>query len=156
MRVSFLQRGPGTFRASGLRGFLRRLGALLDAPPGTLTVLFCGDAEIAALNRRWRGVRGPTDVLSFSGWMAGSGGAIHLGDIVISVDTARQQALRARRPLAREIEELVAHGLLHILGYDHETDDGTMLRLQSRLLRAARARRPAESRTRTRPGSHGA
>ena len=64
---------------------------------------------------------------------------LHLGDLAISLETASRQARRARRPLSREIETLLAHGLLHLLGFDHETDDGTMMRLQAEALRRARA-----------------
>jgi len=150
MRVTFLDRAAGVPGEGRLRAFLKRTGARVDAPSGTLTVLFCGDDEIAALNRRWRGVRGPTDVLSFSGRGGAAGGPAHLGDIVISLETARRQAREARRPFAREIEILLVHGLLHLLGYDHENDDGTMLRLQERLVRAARSGVPERGRARTR------
>ena len=60
---------------------------------------------------------------------------MHLGDIVISVQAAVVQAREAGRPLAGELCVLVLHGYLHLLGYDHTTDDGTMMRLQKRLER---------------------
>lgn len=130
---------PGLgWKGKGCGPFLRRLGRLLDVPKGTLTVLICGDEEMTALNRTWRGKRGPTDVLSFPGEGATAEGRTHLGDLVISVETAARQARQRRRPLEREMEELLAHGLLHLLGYDHETDDGTMLRVQASALGRAR------------------
>lgn len=84
------------------------------------------------LNRAWRGRDVPTDVLSFS-----SGEKEFLGDIVIDVPYAARQARRRGHALAREVQILLAHGLLHLLGYDHEEDDGTMFRLQRRILLAA-------------------
>jgi probable rRNA maturation factor len=80
------------------------------------------DATIHALNRDYRKKNRPTDVLAFA-LREGEGGALHphmLGDLVISVDTARRQA--RRRGLPGEILFLAAHGLCHLLGYDHRTD----------------------------------
>jgi probable rRNA maturation factor len=80
------------------------------------------DATIHALNRDYRGKDRPTDVLAFA-LREGEGGALHphlLGDLVISVDTARRQA--RRRGLGGELLFLAAHGLCHLLGYDHRTD----------------------------------
>ena len=62
----------------------------------------------------------------------------HLGDLAISLETAARQARRAGRSLQSEIEMLLTHGVLHLMGYDHETDDGTMMRLQARTLAAVR------------------
>jgi probable rRNA maturation factor len=81
-----------------------------------------GDAAIRALNRDYRAKDRPTDVLAFA-QREGPAGAIHagvLGDIVISVDTARRQA---RHGLYRELLHLASHGLCHLLGYDHRDDD---------------------------------
>lgn len=80
------------------------------------------DAEIHALNRDYRGKNKPTDVLAFA-QREGPAGALHpelLGDVVISLDTARRQA---RRGLYRELLHLASHGLCHLLGYDHRDDD---------------------------------
>jgi probable rRNA maturation factor len=139
MRIELLDRSGGRVAPASFRPFLRRLAAFLEPPDGDLTILFCEDAEIARLNREWRGKRGPTDVLSFPGTGATPDGRVHIGDLVVSVDTARRSARRGGRPLAREIETLLSHGLLHLLGFDHETDDGTMLRLQGRALAHARS-----------------
>ena len=138
MKIAFVNRSGRTVDAPRWRRFLRRLAAFLDAPDGTLTVLFCGDEEIAALNGSWRGKPHPTDVLSFAGGGATAEGIAHLGDLAISLETASRQARGAGHPAPREIEMLLAHGLLHLMGYDHETDDGTMMRLQARALAAAR------------------
>ena len=85
---------------------------------------------MAGLNRRWRRRNGPTDVLSFP---AGESGARFLGDIVISIPYATRQARRRSDPPSREMDRLLVHGFLHLLGYDHETDDGEMDALEARV-----------------------
>ena len=107
-----------------------------------LSVLLCGDRRMGTLNARWRGKDRPTDVLSFPAFEASESRAAarrgeFLGDLVIDVPCADRQAWRLGHGLGREVQILLAHGLLHLLGYDHETDDGTMFRLQRRLLRSA-------------------
>ncbi|MDL2717296.1 MAG: rRNA maturation RNase YbeY [Acidobacteriota bacterium] len=111
------------------RILLSKAGAKRPLP---LSILLCGDRRMRTLNRAWRGRDVPTDVLSFS-----SGEKEFLGDIVIDVPYAARQARRRGHALAREVQILLAHGLLHLLGYDHEEDDGTMFRLQRRILLAA-------------------
>jgi probable rRNA maturation factor len=78
------------------------------------------DATIHALNRDWRGKNKPTDVLAFAQREAAAADAQLLGDIVISVDTARRQA---KRGLYAELVHLASHGLCHLLGYDHRDDE---------------------------------
>lgn len=91
---------------------------------GELSVLVTGDAQIRVLNREYRRKDRPTDVLSFpQADGEGPGRAALLGDVVISLDTARRQAREAGRPLNEELVRLLGHGLLHLLGYDHETPD---------------------------------
>jgi len=139
VKVNVLNRAGRPLELAPARAFLRRLDAVLQPPSGELNVLFCGDEEMRELNLTWLGKDRPTDVLSFPGGGATAEGRVHLGDLAISLETASRQARRARRPLIREIETLLAHGLLHLLGFDHETDDGTMMRLQAEALRRARA-----------------
>ena len=98
---------------------------------GEVALVLTRDPAVRALNARYRGQDQPTDVLSFPG----PGGASGLGDIVVSVDTAERNARRLGRILQRELDVLALHGFLHVLGYDHETDDGTMDRLERRLRR---------------------
>ena len=99
----------------------------------SLTVAFVRDRRIRELNRDFRGKDRATDVLSFP---AGDGfGADFLGDIVISTDAAARQAKEAGHSLDREVDELVIHGVLHLCGYDHETDRGEMNRLELKLRR---------------------
>lgn len=78
------------------------------------------DAEIHALNRDWRGKDRPTDVLAFAQREAAAADAGLLGDIVISIDTARRQA---KKGLYAELLHLASHGLCHLLGYDHRDDE---------------------------------
>jgi len=98
---------------------------------GEVALVLTRDPVVRELNARYRGQDKPTDVLSFPG----PGGPAGLGDIVVSVDTAARNARRLGRTLERELDVLALHGFLHVLGYDHETDDGTMDRLERRLRR---------------------
>ncbi|HQZ18431.1 MAG TPA: rRNA maturation RNase YbeY [Vicinamibacteria bacterium] len=110
---------------------------------GEVALVFAGDAALRRLNRDYRFKDKPTDVLSFES----QGEDMGLGDIFISVETARANAKRFSRALDRELEILALHGFLHVLGYDHETDDGEMEALEKRL-RAhllARAASPARA-----------
>jgi probable rRNA maturation factor len=110
---------------------LRRLGHRA----AEVGVLVCDDATIHALNRQYRGKDRPTDVLSFPAGGPGADGAPYLGDVAISLETARRQAARRRIPLARELGLLLLHGVVHLSGYDHETDRGEMARLETELRR---------------------
>jgi probable rRNA maturation factor len=96
-----------------------------------LSIALVSDREIRRLNRRWRNENRPTDVLSFP---MDEGGA--LGDVVISIDTARRQAKEGGWPLATELRRLLAHGILHCRGYDHESpgDARRMAAAERRLL----------------------
>jgi probable rRNA maturation factor len=96
---------------------------------GEVSLVLGGDRLLRRLNRDYRGKDRPTDVLSFPG----DGGEAGLGDVVISVETAGRNARRLGRSLRQELDVLALHGLLHVLGHDHETDDGTMDRLERRL-----------------------
>lgn len=100
---------------------------------GAVTVLLTGDATMRDLNRRFRGKNKPTDVLSFPA--SNLVQSQESGDIAISVETARKQAAEQGHSLATEIKVLMLHGLLHLAGYDHETDAGEM-RKRERSLRA--------------------
>ena len=108
---------------SRLRRELTRMtrAAALREGRGALEVALrlCGDPAIHELNRGWRGKDRPTDVLAFAQREGPAADPGLLGDIVISVDTARRQA---RRGLHAELLHLVSHGLCHLLGYDHRND----------------------------------
>lgn len=99
---------------------LRAVGRARDE----LTLSLVGDDEIRELNRDYRGKRRATDVLSFSlleGEDTSHRGKL-LGDVVISVDTARRQARQRRRSLDEVVAKLLIHGVLHVIGHDHEVD----------------------------------
>ncbi len=96
-----------------------------------LSVLLCGDRRMRTLNRVWRRRDAPTDVLSFPS--GGEDGGF-LGDIAIDTTYARRQACRLGHSIEREVQILLAHGLLHLLGYDHEIDDGRMFARQRALV----------------------
>ena len=127
-----------------LRSFLKRVCQGLQLPPAEVTVCFVTDAEIARLNENFRHKRGPTDVLSFPahrqrsrkhGKMSPEQTPLYLGDIAISPLTARRNAAKYGRTLPAELRILMLHGVLHLLGYDHETDHGQMTRLENKLRR---------------------
>jgi len=134
----------------------RMLGAL-GLRGAEVSLLFCDDATIHELNRDHRGKDRPTDVLAFAmregehGELAGD----LLGDVVVSIDTARRQANERGHTTSAEIRFLLAHGLLHLVGYDHP-DDGSlrrMLALGDGLIAASRLRtlvRKSRNRTRIR------
>ena len=92
------------------------------------TIAFVSDKKIRELNRQFRGIDKATDVLSFP-----SDGPDELGDVAVSVDTAAAQAKENGLKFDQEIAQLILHGLLHLSGYDHETDNGEMNRLELRL-----------------------
>jgi probable rRNA maturation factor len=90
-----------------------------------LTIVLSDDDEIQALNRQFREVDAPTDVLSFpSDEMDPESGAQYLGDIIISVPRAASQAAEGNHPLSAELQLLTVHGVLHLLGYDHAEEGG--------------------------------
>lgn len=123
-------------RLGELRPWLEPLLADLAPGRGSFTARFVSDREMRRLNREYRHRDRPTDVLSFPGdGFSGDGGEDHLGDVVVAIPTARRQAAAAGHPLSRELRILLLHGVLHCLGYDHETDDGTMEQLERRLRR---------------------
>jgi probable rRNA maturation factor len=120
----------------------RQALAALSLGQVELSILLCDDDVIAPLNQDWRGVDGPTDVLSFA---MDEGEALALppgiprplGDLVISAQTAARQAAELGHPLDQELRVLVVHGLLHLLGFDHEAseEDAAVMRVEeARLL----------------------
>jgi len=111
--------------------WLERLVAALAPQAQSFTVRFTTEREMRRLNRTFRGKDYPTDVLSFPGEETPDG--VHLGDVVICVPVARLQAEQAGHGAGRELAILLLHGVLHCLGHDHETDDGTMERLEETL-----------------------
>ena len=127
----------GGVRAGGLGRWLQAVAPARAR--GTVAVAIVPDARVRALNHRYRSKNQPTDVLSFPSLAAEAGTAKaaderdHLGDVVIAAGVARRQAKEAGHSLQTELRILALHGLLHLLGYDHETDHGRMSRVERRL-----------------------
>lgn len=143
-----------------LEQFFARVSRLLHISPGAATVCLVTNAQIARWNRLYRGKAKPTDVLSFPAeagarkkrimrrvskpsrgphYLANRNGS-YLGDIAIAPAVARRNARESGRAFDDEMHILMLHGLLHLLGYDHETDTGQMERLELRLRRQLRIR----------------
>jgi probable rRNA maturation factor len=122
---------------SRLQDFVNLLSRQLLLDSQTFTIVLVSDRAIRRLNRDFRNQDKPTDVLSFP---TGLEDPPHLdkpgiGDMIISVETARRQAFARHHSLERELCVLVIHGLLHLLGYDHEVDRGEMRRKELKLQR---------------------
>lgn len=124
-------------KARQVRPWLSDLLDALDPAGGTFVVRFVSDREMRRLNREYRGKDQATDVLSFPGESADNseGGDRHLGDVALSVPTARRQAASRGHSVERELRVLILHGVLHCLGHDHETDQGQMEALEAKLCR---------------------
>ena len=121
------RRAPATLRQSLLERFARRLAREV-ARGAAFHCLVTTDAQLHQLNAAFRGKDQPADVLSFPAWPGGA----YLGDIAISLPRARAQARAFGHSVEREIQILMLHGVLHLLGYDHQTDGGRMLRAEAR------------------------
>jgi len=140
-----------------LNRFLARARRALRLPPASVTICLVTDSQIARWNRAYRGKNRPTDVLSFPTDVRKPdrnlrnrrssnsprarkktvfSSTSYLGDIAIAPAVARRNARRFGRSLADELRILILHGLLHLLGHDHETDSGQMDRREQRLRRA--------------------
>ncbi len=127
-----------------LEVFLRKVKQELGLGEANLTVCLVSDAQIARMNETFRRKKGPTDVLSFPAvtrrkpvrLRRGSRTVeadANLGDIAISPATAQRYAKKNGRKLSSELQVLILHGVLHLLGYDHETDRGEMDRIERKL-----------------------
>lgn len=117
--------------AGGLAAWLVRVAPKVLS--GEVSVAIVSDARMRALNRAFRGVDRVTDVLAFPSAVMEAGDESSLGDIVIARGRASRQARDAGHPLWKELRVLALHGLLHLAGYDHETDEGEMARVEARL-----------------------
>jgi probable rRNA maturation factor len=106
---------------------------VLEGPDGEVHVLVTDDDAMRRLNRQYRDLDTATDVLSFPDGEPLPSGGVLIGQIVISLDAARRQASDLGHGVQRELEELVLHGTLHLLGHDHERDEGEMNALELRL-----------------------
>lgn len=122
-RSAFTRRGLEIFLAEAVRS------AKLT---GSVSVLLAGDAEIRRLNREFRGKDKATDVLSFPAG-ENQGRSRSAGDLAVSVETASREAALRGHPLETELRILLLHGVLHLAGFDHETDNGEMARKENAL-----------------------
>src|SRR5207253_7353464 len=134
-----------------LAAFLQKIQRELKLENVELSVAFVSDAEIARWNESYRHKKGPTDVLSFPAvvhWAGHSRARAQrmrgkcawitekfLGDVAIAPETARRYAKKNGRTLQSEIRILMLHGVLHLVGYDHESDNGQMNRIEQKLRR---------------------
>ena len=135
-----IRRRPSVIAARGvpvpstLRRRIERMLDSLQLPKAEISILLTDEKEIRNLNRDYRGIDRATDVLSFS-LLEGEGARFAgdaLGDLVVSIPTARRQAREAKRPLLDELTMLLAHGLLHLIGWDHQTrSDDRRMRLKT-------------------------
>ena len=133
MEVLVLNRQRGEKVPTGeLRAFAVLLAEDAGLSDAGFSVCLVSDRRMEQYNTTYRSIRKSTDVLSFPDDPDDNA---YLGDIVISAETAARQAAAAERSLLRELEILVVHGYLHLLGHDHETDDGRMMKLQRKLVR---------------------
>lgn len=121
--------GPAAGCEAAVDAAARAALADIDAADGRfeLSILLTDDAAIAALNSRWRGRDGPTNVLSFpadddAGLAAAGGRPALLGDIIVAFETVLREAVDAGIPFADHLRHIIVHGALHLLGYDHEGD----------------------------------
>jgi probable rRNA maturation factor len=129
LRVHLRRRGvPAAVDAAGVKRFARSLLREEGVRDGAVTLVLTGDREIRELNARFRDLDRPTDVLAFP-----LDDPDYLGDVVISVERAREQAPRFRNDFEAELARLIAHGLLHLLGHDHHTPaEGRRMRAAER------------------------
>jgi probable rRNA maturation factor len=122
-----------------LRQFYERVRHELGFAPESVTIQLISDYSMARLNQKYRNKAGPTDVLSFpANGARPSQSAAYVGDIAISPETARRNARHYSRSLPVEMRILILHGMIHLAGFDHETDHGEMERLERRLRKRLR------------------
>ena len=117
-----------------LQQFYERVRRELGFAPESVTIQLISDETMARLNETYRKKQGPTDVLSFpANGDRPAPDAEYIGDIAISPETARRNARRFSRSLPVEMRILILHGMIHLAGFDHETDHGEMDRIERRL-----------------------
>ena len=131
VQITFQRKIPG-LGSRTIKRKLRRLFEDLDFHEGELSLLFTDDKRIAELNQKYLKRQGPTNVIAFP-MLAGSPPHLPsgmLGDVVISVDTALSESRELGEPLQRTVDRLLIHGILHLLGYDHEGSSKQALRMR--------------------------
>jgi len=140
MPVEIVRRYSGKgFSSRKLKPLARRILQLTGHENSELTIGLIGNAEMRRLNAKFRNKDYPTDVLSFPAEQNLPGAMHLLGDVIISLDKARQQAKERSRSLQEEVVTLLIHGVVHLLGYDHERsekDARIMGRFEKKVYRA--------------------
>jgi probable rRNA maturation factor len=129
-------------KSAARRAILKAAG-VLSTPSSELAIVLTDDSTIRQLNRDWRGVDAPTNVLSFPASRTGSA-PLFIGDIVLAFETIAGEAKAERKPFAHHIAHLAVHGFLHLLGYDHlrKKDAEEMEQLERDILRRLRVPDP--------------
>ena len=139
-------RGRATIAVRTVAAVAERMLSAMGLMHAELSILLCDDPTIHELNRTYRNQDKPTDVLAFAmqeGAPLPQGASLMLGDVVISIPTARRQADEHARTLQDEVVELLAHGLLHLLGFDHpDRDQERRMRARTDLLRSTAGQVP--------------
>jgi probable rRNA maturation factor len=102
-----------------LYSFMKKMVEHFDLDDPEISLIFVDDQEISTLNKQYRDIDAPTDVLSFSMNEKGPDGKFYLGDIVISVPKALKQSIDKKHSIEKELKLLAIHGFLHLLGYEH-------------------------------------
>ena len=135
MSVVINRQRASKINAKHWRDFAEQALRAIDSTKQSVTVVFVSDPAIKKLNKQFRGKNYATDVLSFPTQAEDfeHDNQSHLGEVVISVERAATQAKENGLTFSNEVEQLILHGLLHLSGYDHETDNGEMNRLELRL-----------------------
>jgi rRNA maturation RNase YbeY len=131
VQITFQRKIPG-LGSRTIKRKLRNLFEDLDFHEGELSLLFTDDKRIAELNQKYLKRQGPTNVIAFP-MLAGSPPHLPsgmLGDVVISVDTALSESRELGEPLQRTVDRLLIHGILHLLGYDHEGSSKQALQMR--------------------------
>lgn len=147
VRVSS-RKGPHAITPGRVRGMTEAMLLALGRGQAELSVMLVDDATIRALNKQYRGIDKPTDVLSFP-MLEGDFSGVQpelLGDVVISIPTATRQAEAGARSLADEVTHLLAHGILHLVGHDHDTrsKERAMVAETQRLVASVLSPRPSK------------
>jgi probable rRNA maturation factor len=133
--IAFINRQRSCKISRSWRNFATEALRVIDRSEADATIVFVSDAAIKKLNQQFRGRNYATDVLSFptQAETFESENQSQLGEVVISLERAAAQAKANGLTFRNEVQQLILHGLLHLCGYDHESDDGEMNRLELKL-----------------------